>query len=340
MRRELRCCFATGSLAVSASIFYISKIYQFAVCKRVVGDVADIFNAMSQIHENGGDDILMFIQAASHLQQPASSMAPIGLPPVRAADFLPAPCPWAGCVLGSRRLETGLVATDAQTKLDSPLTRKSAQEHLNRLLAEALDGVEETMSTSTKVHQRRFGQEIPRTVCLERMAAAVGWRLCVPCEKIRKPGTGRQPQDRLERSQRLQCEPGLLCRPTEDPDVVLSVREARVLRSAAKASAAAEAREALSAPSPTLLPSRARPTLIEMASAGGFKRKAVFGSIPRGSLGPHSRVGVRLPRNVAVAERKHGSDSLQFQHANQDLELLTVAVARCLYRGEDGYGMQ
>lgn len=66
----------------------------------------------------------------------------------------------------------------------------------------------------------------------------------------------------------------------------------------------------------------------------------VYFNIPRGFSRRYRDLRVRLLHATSLLEDQHGAESTQVQHANQNLGILTVAVARRPYRGEDPCGDQ
>ena len=179
---------------------------------------------------------------------------------------------------------------------------------------------------------------------LEDMAARAGWRFCIPCRALRKPGPGKQPLDPAERRWRLDCEPGSRCRPQECPRRTLTVREATLYRRGLTPAPAASSSggaapnvtgSALGPPRPAL----PRPTLADMAAAG-LSRGRVFVNIPLPCLNEYRALLKRHTLECAQRARTHGPQSNQTTNALQNLSLLTHAVARRLYRGEEGQGTE
>ena len=80
-----------------------------------------------------------------------------------------------------------------------------------------------------------------------------------------------------------------------------------------------------------------RPTIEDMARAG-LSRGRVFGNIPLSCLNEYRALLKRVTMDCARRAQTHGPRSIQTTHAVQNQALLTHAVARRLYRGEDGQG--
>ena len=69
-----------------------------------------------------------------------------------------------------------------------------------------------------------------------------------------------------------------------------------------------------------------------------LSRGRVFGCIPASCLEEYCGLLKFYLRRCVCLARAHGANSHQVTDAVQDRELITLAVARRLYQGEDGKG--
>ena len=258
---------------------------------------------------------------------------PSGPLPQRAQDYTCAPCPLPQCM--------GVTGQgNAHDMLDLKSWRAHVSAHVNALLAgPAVDTQEGSTAASSA---SRPMPTVTHLAHVSLMAARAGWRFCTTCCALRKPGPGQQPADPVERRRRLDCEPGSRCRTDESPQTTLSVRDATLYRRSSlleRAALTSPVRSAAPAtPGPELVvPVLPRPTIQEMASAG-LSRGRVYGNIPLSCLNEYRALHKRITSDCAHRARTHGPQSIQTTHAVQNQVLLTHAVARRLYRGEDGQG--
>ena len=170
------------------------------------------------------------------------------------------------------------------------------------------------------------------------MAAIAGWRFCASCVSLRKPAPGGQPKDPDERKWRLDCEPRALCRPHESLATTLSVKDATSYRMGKKRqSRPLHANPPSPASVPTSATPRTSPSIVQMGESG-LSRARVFNRIPKQCLEAYRTLHISVLRRCAGVARARGPDDQATTDALQDRELLTLAVARRLYQGEEGKG--
>jgi hypothetical protein len=175
-------------------------------------------------------------------------------------------------------------------------------------------------------------------VHLPFMAAAAGGRYCTSCRRLTFPGNGAPVKDRTEAFNRLACEPGAPFRAHEDPVVTPSVHQATRARRAARHQEREDQVESkkgrLIAGSSATLP---RSAVEELLSAPLWPR-LVFGKMPQTYRVAYRNLMIDLILEfVNVDIDQPDAEPVQMQ-AYIDLHMLTHAVARRLYSGENVAG--
>lgn len=131
------------------------------------------------------------------------------------------------------------------------------------------------------------------------------------------------------------CEPGSPCRPLESCSTTHSIRGATLYRRGKLRQASPSHNKAQSpAPTSTLEPARPSPMDTYMGEADPT-RALVFRRIPKPYLEVYRRPLNSLTCRCIGLARTYGAGSALVADAVKDRELVTLAVARRVYQGED-----